>query len=244
MPNWCWNTITIEGDIGTLNNIDFIMRSDGYERSGGDDPKMGQPMRLVPMPEVLQGTRSPAPTGDFDADGKRMEWVNDPKNEYWTLESYKEAQKEHYDLLAKARQAEAETGFTDWYDWAVNNWGTKWSMEVVGYTYEPEAGAIYISGNTAWSPPTELLRRISDKFPVTIHISYAEEGMDFIGASIMKMGQVWDSCDSFSDNLPDDFDWENDDAYDIYQDVRDRLIDLHENIVFLKAKESTQFMNV
>lgn len=239
MPNWCYNDITIEGDIGTLNNIDFIMKSEGYERNADSDPEMGQPMRLVPMPEVLQGTRSPAPTGEYDDNGKRMEWVNDPENEYWTLEKYEADKAEHYALIERAERAKAETGYSDWYTWATTKWGTKWSMEVVGYSYEPESGAIFISGNTAWSPPIELLSKVSEKFGVRVSLTYAEEGMDFIGASVIINGKVHDSCGSLSDHLPDDFDWDNDDAWEIHDDVRDRLIDHHESTASGLARLAT-----
>lgn len=227
MPNWCWNTITIEGDYGRLSNIDFIMRSEGYEHAD-EQTDMGQPMRLVPMPEVLQGTRSPAPTGEYDPDGRFMEWVNDPENEYWTAEKYAEDKAEHYALIERAERAKAETGYSDWYTWANIEWGTKWVMDVTGYDYHPEQGVIYISGNTAWSPPIGLLEKISQKFGVKVSLTYTEEGMDFIGASVIIDGVTYDSCGSISDHLPENFDWDNDDAWEIQDDVRDRLIDYHE----------------
>jgi hypothetical protein len=234
MPNWCWNTVTIEGDVGTLTNMDFIMKSEGYEHAG-DSHDMGQPMRLVPMPEILQGTRSPAPNGEFDPEGKIMEWVNDPENDYWTPEKYAEDKAEHYALIDRAKRAEAETGHSDWYSWAHHNWGTKWSVDVTGYDYNPEQGVIYISGNTAWAPPITLWEKVSQKFGVTISGHYVEEGMDFIGAFVVRNGRVFDSCGSFSDHLPEGFDWDNDDAYEIHDEVRDRLIDHHEIVVASEA---------
>lgn len=113
MPNWCWNTVTIEGDVGTLTNIDFIMKSAGYEHAG-DNHDWGQPLRLVPMPEVLQGTRSPAPSEEYDPDGRIMGWVNDPDNEYWDAEKYAEDKENHSVLLEHADRAKSETGYPDW----------------------------------------------------------------------------------------------------------------------------------
>ena len=237
MPNWCWNNIKIEGDVARLTNMDFIMKSDGSEREADADPEVGQPMRLVPMPAILVGTRAPAPTGEYDPEGRYMEWVNDPANEYWTAEKYEADKAEHYALVKQAERAKAETGYADWYTWANLNWGTKWSMDVVSYTYdmEREPEAIYISGNTAWSPPIELLEKISQKFGVKVSISYVEEGMDFIGASVIIDGVVHDSCGSFSDHLPADWDWDNDDAYEVHDDLRDRLIDHHERMSAIDA---------
>jgi hypothetical protein len=213
------------------------MKSEGYERSADSDPEMGQPMRLVPMPEALQGTRSPAPSGDHDPEGRLLELVNDPENEYWTAEKYAEDKAEHYALIERAERAKAETGYSDWYTWANREWGTKWVMDVVSYTYDVEhdPDAIYISGNTAWSPPIGLLEKISQKFGVKVSLTYAEEGMDFIGASVIIDGVTYDSCGSLSDHLPDDFDWDNDDAWEIRDNLRDQLIDHHERIAAIEA---------
>ena len=241
MPNWCWNTITIEGDYGTLSNMDFIMKSDGHESEADDDPEMGQPMLLVPIPEVLRGTRSPAPSGDYDPDGRFMKWVNDPANEHWTPEHYEEDKAEHYALIERAERAKAETGYADWYSWANNEWGTKWSMDVTGYTYDVDRDpeAIHISGNTAWAPPIALLEKISQKFGVKVSIAYFEGGMDFVGASVIIDGTTYDSAGSFLDHLPEDFDWDDDESWEIHDDMRDRLIDHHERQAAIQAGLAT-----
>ncbi len=237
MPNWCDNAITIEGDYGTLSNMDFIMKSPEWEREADDDPEMGQPMRLVPMPEVLRGTRSPAPTGDYDPEGRWQALVDDPANEHWTPEHYEEDKAEHYALIERAERAKAETGYSDWYSWANNEWGTKWSMDVYTYTYDVDRDpeAIHISGNTAWGPPIALLEKVSQKFGVKISLTYIEEGMDFIGASVIIDGESYDSSGSFHDHLPENFDWDDEDAWEIRDDVRDRLIDHHERIAAMEA---------
>jgi hypothetical protein len=65
----------------------------------------------------------------------------------------------------------------DWYDWNCHNWGTKWDLchghgEIIGRPGEPKT--IIIEGNTAWSPPDELIEYLSDElgFEVeALHIS-------------------------------------------------------------------------
>lgn len=241
MPNWCWNTITIEGDYGTLSNMDFIMKSDEGERDSDDAPEMGQPMLLVPMPDVLRGTRSPTPTGHYDPDGRFMEWVNDPTNERWTIELWEEERAEHDALVKRAVQAYAETGYADWYTWANNEWGTKWSMDVVSYTYDVDRDpeAIHISGNTAWAPPIALLEKVSQKFGVKVSIAYVEEGMDYVGASVIIDGVTYDSSGSILDYVSEDFDWDDDDAWEIHDALRDRLIDHHERQAAIHAGLAT-----
>ena len=235
MPNWCDNTITIQGDTTTLFYMDQTMRSEGHEVASDDDPAMGQPMLLIPMPEVLRGTRSPTPEGDYDPEGTWMEWVNDPDNEFWTAEKYEADQAEHYALIERAERAKAETGYADWYSWASNEWGTKWSMDVYSYTYATDSETITISGSTAWGPPIALLEKVSQKYGVKVSLTYVEEGMDFIGASVIIDGESYDSSGSFSDHLPEGFDWDDEDAWEIRDDVRGTLIDHHEGIAAMEA---------
>lgn len=237
MPNWCDDTIKIEGDPATLSKLDAIMKSGGYERREDDDPEAGQPMRLVPMPEVLQGTRSPAPTGDYDPEGRWQALVDDPENKYWTPEKYAEDKANHYAMIERAEAAEAETGYSDWYSWANDNWGTKWSMDVHGYTYDDTA--IIITGQTAWGPPIELLEKVSQQFGVKVSLSYIEPGMDFIGACVIIDGVTYDSSGSLSAYIPEDFDWEEDDAADTYHDTCDRLITHHERIAAMQGALGT-----
>jgi hypothetical protein len=241
MPNWCWNTITIEGDYGTLSNMDFIMKSDEGERNSDDAPEMGQPMRLVPMPEVLRGTRSPAPTGQYDPDGRFIQSVIDPTNDHWTAEKYAADKAEWVALIKRAERAKDETGYDNWHSWASAHWGTKWSMDVTGYTYDVDRDpeAIHISGNTAWAPPIGLLEKVSQKFGVKVSITYVEEGMDFVGASVIIDGVTYDSCGSIMDHVSEDFDWDDDDAWDIHAELSDRLIDHHERIAALEADLAT-----
>ena len=230
MPNWCTNHITIEGGHDTLAYMDLLMKADAWERSADDDPEMGQPMQLVPMPAVLRGTRSPAPTGRFDHDGRLMALVNDPSLEHWTPERYEVDKAEHYALVERAEQAKAETGYSDWYSWATDEWGTKWSMEVFSYTFDADIDpeVIRIEGQTAWAPPTELLQKVSEKFDVKIGLTYCEPGMDFIGASVIVNGVVSDSSGAISEHLPSGFDWDDNEAQDIHEDLCAELISEHE----------------
>ena len=42
-----------------------------------------------------------------------------------------------------------------WYDWRVNNWGTKWDITDVYFENQAEEDSIEFSFCTAWAPPTE-----------------------------------------------------------------------------------------
>ena len=61
----------------------------------------------------------------------------------------------------------------DWYDWSVENWGTKWD---VTETYEDENG--YICFDTAWSTPVEIFNLLSEKCTDLIfEVEYADEDL-------------------------------------------------------------------
>ena len=61
----------------------------------------------------------------------------------------------------------------DWYDWSIENWGTKWD---VSDTFEDEEG--YICFDTAWSPPYQLVCTLSERYPsLSFEVHYADEDL-------------------------------------------------------------------
>lgn len=69
-------------------------------------------------------------------------------------------------------------GYSNWYDWNVANWGTKWDftcedVEIVGDT-------ISTFFDSAWSPPTRAYEKLK-QFGFVIDALYHEPGMVFAG---------------------------------------------------------------
>lgn len=62
---------------------------------------------------------------------------------------------------------------TTWYDWSVNNWGTKWN------SYDPRKGEDNgLMFSTAWSAPHPVIEELSVRFPgVYITHEWADEDM-------------------------------------------------------------------
>lgn len=73
-------------------------------------------------------------------------------------------------------------GYTDcWYDWNVNNWGTKWNA----YEADRQEDTL-IRFDTAWSHPTPIMEALSEKFPdVDLHVKYADEDTGY------NLGEYW-----------------------------------------------------
>lgn len=142
-------------------------------------------MDLYPMPAVLQGTRSPAP----------RDREQDPE------------------LYDKAVQAERETGFSNWYDWTTHHWGTKWPMDSASADYIKPTMIVF-TGDTAWGPPIELYRRITEKYPVRLVTVFSEWGMDFVGGGVSERGEWAEAVEDLSNWQTGSFDDYDEDGYE------------------------------
>ena len=81
-------------------------------------------------------------------------------------------------------------GAIDWYDWSVDNWGTKWG-DCNTLLILSNDKCLEYSFDTAWSPPIEGIQHISSKFPtLTFMLFYSEQGMGFMGHFIVSNGVV------------------------------------------------------
>lgn len=89
-------------------------------------------------------------------------------------------------------------GYVTWYEWSINNWGTKWDV------YEDfkcnERTMIF---ETAWSIPEPIFKKLSEEFPNDfIEIEFADEDVysDNNGKIIYQDGLA-----TISSNLGEEF---------------------------------------
>lgn len=85
-------------------------------------------------------------------------------------------------------------GFKSWYDWNIENWGTKWSESDLSigqsYTLSNDFGVIAFNFETAWAPPLEAFDKISKDYPnLLFAIYYEEPGMAFCGKKVWALGE-------------------------------------------------------
>lgn len=157
---------------------------------------------LFPCPEELTGTMS-----GFMSD-------NNPKKKDW--EAQQQANKEKY-------------GYTDWYFWCIDNWGTKWAPEFDFELTDPQN--ISFRGDSAWAPPSRLFLNITRLIPVIIDTTYVEEGMAFVGATIYANGKMYDDYREISYSAEED---ENGDIdWDDYNDHMDKVRSECESLAWL-----------
>ena len=100
-----------------------------------------------PMPEVLNGTRSPKPIGDFDPHGKFMELVEEKVP--LDSEHCEQEKAQHYMLIEKGDRAKAETGWDNGTTANINPTGEPSGDCRTELSFDPDWG---IEGNfeTAW----------------------------------------------------------------------------------------------
>ena len=90
----------------------------------------------------------------------------------------------------------------NWYDWCVNNWGTKWDIAEAFVGDDTEEDSIQFSFDTAWGPPIAAFRSWAEQDGrVTYRLTYMEPGMGFVG---------WDSYDG--ESFDEDYVEQGDDA--------------------------------
>lgn len=78
-------------------------------------------------------------------------------------------------------------GEFNWYDHNITEYGTKWDVDY--FHFEATDDELTIGLETAWSPPLAYCRHLSERFDITVHISYSEQGCDFAGQSSFTAGE-------------------------------------------------------
>ena len=193
MPNWCYNYLSIEGsakDISTIKaqlNTPFEVMHDNWN---SETRQMEKKMYKYSKP-VFAFWNIVKPTN--------LKAYNGPQPEI---------------DLSKGVTFESD----HWYDWNVRNWGTKWDVAVsdeekYSETELTDEGKKFLSYrfNTAWSPPTEAITKLSEQYPdLVITLSFEEEtgwGGEIVfengeGAETESYGWKCRECDHTEEETP------------------------------------------
>jgi len=124
--------------------------------------------KIKPLPKELIGTRSPGGQKEGESDERYKERVEN--------------------LIKKYR-------YSNWYDWKVANWGTKWNA------YSISVGINYFKFQTAWDHPRLIVESLSSIFPtVRFEVKYADEDAgQNIGDYVMQNGDVLEDNELIED---------------------------------------------
>lgn len=104
------------------------------------------------------------------------------------------------DNISDEQKANQEKyGFTDWYGWRVDNWGTKWGAGSCELK-EREDGKLLMYFETAWSIPEKIFTELNILYPeLTFMLDVVEEGGFFAGTIQFSGDVVVDGLLSGSD---------------------------------------------
>jgi len=82
--------------------------------------------------------------------------------------------------LAKEQANRDKYGYTNWYDYCVNEWGTKWDIGADGNPAQDIPGGLMLGFESAWAPPVGAYEKLC-AMGFRIRAMYFEPGMAFAG---------------------------------------------------------------
>ena len=116
-----------------------------------------------------------------------------------------------------------------WWDWRVQNWGSKWDVDLDGVEFVDNgdgSASIVGSFDSAWSPPTEAVAHFfqqSEDLGVDLHMDlmYYEPGMAFAGRWTNGFEEEYDISSATADSVRDEVGADIDDAFAISEFMAD-----------------------
>lgn len=105
------------------------------------------------------------------------------------------------DYIVPEPKDDAGEPTSGWYDWRIENWGTKWDIRCEDT--EILDGVLIVKFDSAWSPPDKVFAAMHKK-GYDFEAYYVEYGMEYYGSFIGGS----DTCQSFPDGryAPDESD--------------------------------------
>jgi hypothetical protein len=188
MPNHCQNQFTVHGDKNDI--INFIVSCVNPKQ--GEEPLSENQIKQA----IIQGV--------FNDDSKYV------FENFCLFRKLKPMPEELRDTTSPGKKDEElikKYGFDNWYDWANDNWGTKWGCYNVSFDpiYKTDNGEyeMQINYDTAWSPGDDSLMEylaVEDYKKLTFHLYYQEPGMGFHGFFFIKDGSVVEQgCENYNE---------------------------------------------
>ena len=179
MPIWFFNEVLVSA-VTEEELIEFVLFVTADTEEELDEQGVNSVFSfdsILPIPEELKNTESPR----YLATQKEMDEIyttNDIDSAEYTYKIQKYITQEDSTKLVE------KYGADNWYDWANENWGTKWDASNSDI-YVNDLNNDYFAEyqfETAWSPPEGIYNALVERFPNTsISWFYREEGMQIAG---------------------------------------------------------------
>jgi len=164
MPNYVKNNVLIRGDKETIKKVEKVLLKKGVFSFSN----------VIPMPKSIFIESSSVVDKAIDAIKSGRKAISEFKKKE---DKWEKGRGDKYIKLGHTALKNIEKyGAKDWYDWSINNWGTKW--DALESTNEVSDTEISLSFNTAWNAPYPIYAEIAKKFPaISIDVEYADEGL-------------------------------------------------------------------
>jgi hypothetical protein len=109
-------------------------------------------------------------------------------------------------------------GYGNWYDFAVNEWGTKWDVGGGDGTYNDIEGGIILGFESAWAPPIQAYEKLF-YMGFKIRAMYYEPGMAFAGIYEDGQDEYYEYGGLDSKGIAEELPPELDEAFGISESV-------------------------
>jgi len=120
-------------------------------------------------------------------------------------------------------------GYANWYDYCVNEWGTKWDVGGDDMLTEDGPNALRMSFDSAWAPPVAAMDKFMD-LGFKVKLVYWESGMCFAGIYDENGDDYFDYTDMSADEVAESINPELDECMNIVECLREWEADNEENI--------------
>jgi len=112
-------------------------------------------------------------------------------------------------------------GYGNWYDYCVNEWGTKWDVGGDGMTAgEDSPNATSMGFDSAWAPPIAAMEKFQD-LGFKVKLIYWESGMCFAGLFDENGDDYLDYSDMSADDVEANINSEVDECMCIVENLRE-----------------------
>jgi len=111
-------------------------------------------------------------------------------------------------------------GYANWYDYCVNEWGTKWDVGGSDMLTEDGPNALRMNFDSAWAPPIAAMEKFQD-LGFKVKLIYWESGMCFCGIFDENGDDYYDYTDMTADELEKEINPEIDECMCIIENLRE-----------------------
>lgn len=132
-------------------------------------------------------------------------------------------------------------GYANWYDFCVNEWGTKWDVGADGNPAQDIPGGLMLGFESAWSPPIGAYEKLTE-MGFRIRAMYYEPGMAFAGIWEEGSDDYYDYGGLDSAGIADTLPVELDEAFGISDsaaewEAENQEIDLDDGLSAINEQE-------